>query len=398
MKIARKLTKTLGVIIIALVFYFLGFLVGHGNLAFEKNFKPTVLNTSLGQPKDVDFSTFWDAWKLVTEKYVGQYSVQAMIHGAIEGMINSLGDPYSAFMEPGANKAFLEDLSGEIQGIGAEITIKEDKLLIVAPLDGSPAKNAGLKPQDEIVEIDGQRTIGMSLDEAISKIRGKSGTEVTLLINRSGFKTPQEFKIKRAVIVIKSVSWEMKGNIGYIKITQFGDDTSALAKQAADDIASKNPKAVILDLRDDPGGYLDAAVDVASLFMNKGVVVKEQYKDGRIEELQTTLEGKLAKYPIFVLINEGSASASEIVAGALRDSRGAVIIGKKSFGKGSVQELENLKDNSALRLTIAKWLTPKGKTIDKEGISPDIEVNLTSDDQAAGRDPQLDRALEEAGR
>lgn len=398
MKIIRKLTKIFGIVIIALVFYFLGYLVGHKNLVFEQNLKPTIVNTNLGQPKDVDFSNFWDAWKLVTEKYVGQYSAETMVHGAIKGMIESLGDPYSAFMEPGTNQMFLEDLSGQIQGIGAEITQKDGKLLIVAPLDGSPAKNAGLKPQDEILAIDGQQTSGMTLDEAISKIRGKAGTEVALLINRSGFSAPQEFKIKRAIVVIKSVQWEMKGNIAYIKITQFGDDTSALAKQAADEIALKNPHSIILDLRDNPGGYLDSAVDVASLFMNKGVVVKEQYKDGRIEDLQTTLEGKLAKYPVFVLVNEGSASASEIVAGALRDSRGAQILGKKTFGKGSVQELETLKDNSALRLTVAKWLTPKGKTIDKEGISPDIEVNLSNDDQAAGRDPQLDRTIEEAGR
>lgn len=398
MKVFTKLTKIFGIIIVALVFYFLGYLVGHRNIVFEQNLKPTIVNTNLGQPKDVDFSTFWDAWKLVTDKYVGQYSAQEMVRGAIKGMVESLGDPYSAFMEPGTNQMFLEDLSGEIQGIGAEITLKDGKLLVVSPLDGSPAKNAGLKPQDEILEIDGEKTNDMSLDEAIGKIRGKAGTEVTLLINRSGFSTPKEFKIKRAIIVIKSVQSEMKGNVAYIKITQFGDDTSTLAKQAADEIASKNPHSIILDLRDNPGGYLDSAVDVASLFMNKGVVVKEQDKNGRIEELQTTLEGKLAKYPIFVLVNEGSASASEIVAGALRDSRGALIIGKKTFGKGSVQELETLKDNSALRLTVAKWLTPKGKTIDKEGISPDIEVNLSNEDQAAGRDPQLDRALEEASR
>jgi len=236
------------------------------------------------------------------------------------------------------------------------------------------------------------------LEEAIAKIRGRAGTEVTLLINRQGFSEPQEFKIKRAVIVIKSVRYEMKGNIAYIKISQFGDDTSTLAKQVADEIIQKNPHSIILDLRDNPGGYLDAAVDVASLFMNKGVVVKEQYKDGRIENLQTTLEGKLAKYPVYVLVNGGSASASEIVAGALKDNRGAIIIGQKTFGKGSVQELETLKDKSALRLTVAKWLTPNGKTIDKEGISPNIAVDLSSDDQAAGRDPQLDRALEEASR
>jgi len=398
LKIIRKLAKIFTIIIIVLVFYFLGYLVGHKNLVFEQNFKPTIVNTSLGQPKDIDFSNFWDAWRLVTEKFVGQYSVDKMVHGAIKGMIESLDDPYSAFMEPGTNQMFLEDLSGEIEGIGVEITVKEGKILVVAPLDDSPAKQAGVKAQDEIVAINGESTENMSLEEAISKIRGRAGTEVTLLINRQGFSEPQEFKIKRAVIVIKSVRYEMKGNIAYIKISQFGDDTSALAKQVADEIIQKNPHSIILDLRDNPGGYLDAAVDVASLFMNKGVVVKEQYKDGRIENLQTTLEGKLAKYPVYVLVNGGSASASEIVAGALKDNRGAIIIGQKTFGKGSVQELETLKDKSALRLTVAKWLTPNGKTIDKEGISPNIAVDLSSDDQAAGRDPQLDRALEEASR
>jgi len=398
LRILSKLTKVLGILIIALAFYFFGFLVGHKNLVFEKNFKPTIVNMDLGKPQDFDFSLFWDVWKLVTEKYVGTYSAQKMVYGAIEGMIEALGDPYSAFMEPGANKMLLEDLSGEIQGIGAEISQKDGRILIVAPLDDSPAKKAGLKAQDEILAINGQLTEGMSLDEAISKIRGKSGTEVRLMISRAEFSQPQEFKIIRATIVIKSLKFEMKGNIGYIKISQFADDTSELLKQAAEDLIASNPRAIILDLRDNPGGYLDASVDVASIVMERGVVVKEEYRDGRIEELKTTLEGKLAKYPIFVLVNEGSASASEIVAGALRDSRSALILGKKTFGKGSVQELENLKDQSALRLTVARWLTPNGNTIDKEGIQPDIEVDLSSTDQAEGRDPQLDRALEEANK
>jgi len=396
--ILKKIGKIIGIIIVAVTFYFLGFLVGHKNLVFEKNYKPTIVNMDLGKPEDVDFSIFWDAWKLVTEKYVGQYSTGKMIHGAIKGMIEALGDPYSAFMEPGANQMLLEDLSGEIQGIGAEISEKDGKILIVAPLDDSPAKKAGLKAQDEILEIDGQTTQGMNLDQAISKIRGKAGTEVVLLINRSGFNQPQEFKIKREKIIVKSLKFEMKGDIGYIEISQFAEDTSELVRQAAEELIKNNPRAIILDLRDNPGGYLDASVDVASIFMERGVVVKEEYRDGRIEELKTTLEGKLSKYRILVLVNEGSASASEIVAGALRDSRQALIIGKKTFGKGSVQELENLKDESALRLTVAHWLTPNGQTIDKDGIKPDIEVNFTSDDLAAGRDPQLDRALEEAVR
>lgn len=398
MKVFGKIGKIIGILWIAVIFYFFGYLVGHKNLVFEKNFKPVIANTELGKPKNVDFSTFWDAWNQVTEKFVGQVDTQKMVYGAIKGMVESLGDPYSSFLEPGAENQLLEDLSGEIQGIGAELTLKDGKLVVVAPLDGSPAKKAGIQAQDEILKIDGEDTTSMTLDQAISKIRGKAGTDVTLQVLHAGSNSPQDIKIKREVVTIKSVKYEMKGDIGYIQITQFGNDTSSLAKAAAQDIAKQKPKAIILDLRDNPGGYLDASVDVASLFMDRGVVVKEQYKDGRIEELKTTLEGILSKYKVIVLVNEGSASASEIVAGALKDSRGAIIIGKKTFGKGSVQELENLSGGSSLKITIAKWLTPSGKTIDKEGISPDIEIDLSQDDQAAGRDPQLDRALEEANR
>lgn len=218
---------------------------------------------------------------------------------------------------------------------------------------------------------------------------------MTLLINREGFSAPREYKITRDTIVIASVKWEMKGDIGYIKISQFGDDTADLAKKAAQEIASKNPKAVILDLRDNPGGYLDSSVDVASLFVPSGsVIVKEQYKDGHKEELKATSEPILKDYKIFVLINEGSASAAEITAGALQDVRGATLIGKKTFGKGTVQELEDLDTSAVLKLTIAKWLTPNDRTIDKEGIKPDVEVNMTEVDQTQGRDPQLDKALE----
>jgi len=392
----RLILKVFGLVAFALIFYFAGFLIGHKNIVFEQNFKPKVINLELGKPKEIDFGIFWDAWNKVTEKFIGDISVSKMVSGAIKGMVDSLGDPYSAFMEPSDNKLFLEDLSGEIQGIGAELSMKEGKLVIIAPLDGSPAEKAGLKANDEISQIDGQDAAQYNLEEAIQKIRGKAGTQVKLLINRADFSKPKEFVIKREVITVKSVKWEDKNGIGYIKISQFGEDTSKLTEQAAGKLASK--KVVILDLRNNPGGYLDASIDVASLFMTRGVVVKEKYKDGRIEELKTTLEQQFKASKIIVLINEGSASASEIVAGALRDSRGAVIIGKLSFGKGSVQEIENLSDGSALRITVAKWLTPNGSTIDEKGIQPDIEIDLTNQDQEQNKDPQLDRALEEAGK
>lgn len=390
----RFFLKAIGIIAFALAFYFIGFLVGHRNIVFEQNFKPKVINLELGKPKDLDFGIFWDAWNKVTEKFVGDASTSKMMFGAIKGMVDSLGDPYSTFMEPTDNKLFIEDLSGEIQGIGAELSVKDGKLVIIAPLDDSPAQKAGLKPNDEIFQIDGEDTTDISLDAAIQKIRGRAGTQVKLLINRPDFKEPKEFNIKRAVIIVKSVEWEIKEGVGYIKISQFGEDTSRLTKQAADEL--KDQKAIILDLRNNPGGYLDSSIDVASLFMERGVVVKEKYKDGRVEELKTTLAQQFFKNKVIVLINEGSASASEIVAGALKDSRQAIIIGKRSFGKGSVQEIENLSNDSALRITVAKWLTPSGLTIDKEGIKPDIEIDLTDQDFAQNKDPQLDRALEEA--
>lgn len=394
---AQKLVKIVVFLFVITGFYFLGYFVGNKNLEFKENFKPKIINTDLGKPKDVDFSTFWTAWNIVKEKYVGDFDTQKMVYGAIKGMMDSLGDPYSQFMEPESNKMLLEDLSGQIQGIGAEITEKDGKIIIISPLADSPAEKSGLKAKDEIMEIDGEIATGMDLNTAISKIRGKAGTEVTLLIKREGSEQPIKFVIKRARITIKSVEYKMLDNkIGYIKISQFGEDTSLLAQEAARNLNSEKPKSIILDMRGNPGGYLDAAVDVSSLFMDRGVVVKEKYRDGKMEDLNTTIEGVLKGYKIIVLIDEGSASASEIVAGALKDSRGATIIGKKSFGKGSVQELEELKNNSSLRITVAKWLTPKGTAIDKEGISPDIEVNLSDEDISNNIDPQLNKAIEEA--
>ena len=343
----------------------------------------------------MDFGLFWKAWEIVEQKYVGEFLPQKLVYGAIKGMVEALDDPYSSFLAPEDNKRFLEDLSGGIEGIGAELAEEEGKIVVVAPLEESPAMRAGLKARDIILQVNDEDTSAMPLEQAIDKIRGPAGTEVKLLINRSDFTVPQEFKIRREKIVIASVKWEMRGNIGLIKITQFGEDTSELTQKAATEIAAKNPRAVILDLRNNPGGYLDSSIDVASLFVSEGqVIVKEQYKDGHIEELKTTLKPKLADEKIIVLINEGSASAAEIVAGALRDLRGAILIGKATFGKGTVQELADLDSASFLRITVAKWLTPQGKVIDQEGIKPEIEVDRTEADIAAGRDPQLDKALD----
>ena len=395
MKTFKKTLIIIGLLWLAVIFYFAGYLIGHKNFVFEKNYHPKLVNLELKKPPEVDFSIFWKTWQMVADKYVGAYSTQKLVYGAIKGMVEALGDPYSTFLEPSENQRLLEDLSGEVEGIGAELSEKDGKIIVITPLVDSPAWKAGLKAQDQILGIDGEDASTMTLDQAVSKIRGQAGTEVTLLIDRQGFISPQEIKIQRERIVVSSVKWEMLGEIGYLKIIQFGDDTSSLAQKAAKEIALKKPKAVILDLRNNPGGYLDASIDVASLFVPNGsVIVKEEYKDGHQDELKTTLEGILKDDKVIVLINEGSASASEIVAGALQDLRGATLVGKKTFGKGTVQELEDIDTEAFLRLTVAKWLTPKDKAIDKEGIKPDIEIERTGQDIDANRDPQLDKALE----
>lgn len=386
--------KIFTVFFIAVCIFFTGYILGHQNIIFEKNYQPKIVSTELLKPRTVNFDLFWEAWKKVTENYVGELDPQKMIYGAISGMVDSLGDPHTAFMSPTKSKSYLEDLSGEISGIGAEISVKDGKLVIVSPIKDSQAEKYGLKANDQILKVNDEIVDNMLLDEAISKIRGKAGTKVKLLIMRSDFKEPQVFEIERKTISIKSVEWEMKENVAYIKISQFGEDTSTLISQAVSDLKNKNPKSIIIDLRNNPGGYLDAAVNVTSLFMEPGIVAKEQLKDGKIIEEKTTLEPVFNKIKIIVLINGGSASGSEIMAGALQDVGRATLVGEKSFGKGSVQTLEELTGGSTLKITTAKWLTPYDRAINGIGIEPDVNIKLTEEDFKASRDPQLEKALE----
>jgi len=392
----KKIVKIIGLVVFALIFYFAGYLIGHKNLVFEANFQPKVANMELAKPREVNFATFWKAWNLIQEKYVGQVDTQKQIYGAISGMVNAVGDPYTVFMEPSTIKSFMEDLAGEIQGIGAEISTKDKQIVVVSPLTGSPAEKAGLKPGDAILKIDSKTTEGLSVEEAVAKIRGRAGTTVTLTIKRDDSNEPKEIKIVREKITIKSVEWQMKeDNIAYIKVSQFGDDTTRLMEEASEAIRQKNPKAVVLDLRRNPGGYLDSAVDMIGIFTDKGTVaVKEKDKSGDIQEEKTKNDPILKNIKLIVLTDEGSASASEIVAGALQDLGIAKLVGEKTFGKGSVQSLEDLGDGASLKITIAEWLTPKNRAINHQGIEPDVKVGLTEDDAKAGRDPQLEKALE----
>lgn len=382
-------------IVIIGAIYFAGYLVGHKNLIFEQGYIPKVANTDLGKSKDIDFSLFWNAWDDVKNNYIGKTDNQKMLYGSISGMIDSLGDPYSMFMDPAEAKRFTEDLNGSFDGIGAEIENKDNQMVIVAPLEDSPAKKAGLEPQDIILKIDGQKTSELGFYEAINKIRGKKGTEVTLTVYRKGWEDTKDIKVQRDKIVVKSVKSADKDGFAYIKINQFGDDTLKLVEDAMKVAEKDGTKGYVIDLRSNPGGYLQDAVDIASLFLEKGkVVVKEEDKYQNKKEMKTTLN-QLTDKKIVVLVDGGSASASEIFAGAIKDNKRGTIIGEKTFGKGSVQTLIGLKDGSKVRVTIAKWLTPDDHSINKEGIAPDIEIKLSEDDVANKKDPQLDKALEE---
>jgi len=388
----KKFFLVIFILLIASSFYLFGFLVGHKNLQFEKAFVPKITNTQLSKPKEIDFSLFWDVFNKIEQQYPGTVDRQNLIYGAIKGLVSGIGDPYSVFYAPGELKEFIEDLSGEFEGVGIEIDEKDGKIVVVAPLEGTPAQKAGIKAGDIIVKIDNVSTEGMPIDEAVSRIRGKKGTTVTLTISRNGWISPQDFTIKREMIKVESVIYKLEDNIGYLQISQFGDDTIPLLKKYAKKITKDNPKGIILDLRNDPGGYLDGSIDCASLFLPKGnTVVIEEDKNGKKDEKKTTLEPTLGNYKVIVLINKGSASAAEIVAGALKDWGKATLVGETTFGKGSVQELEELSQGAALRLTIAKWLTPKGTQISGKGIEPDIVIQ---DDEKTQQDEQLEKAKE----
>jgi len=358
-----------------------------------------VANLEAGKPALVDFSLFWEAWSKVTEKFAKRDSLdyQAMVHGAISGMVESLGDVYTVFMDPEEAKKFQDDISGFFEGVGMEIGIRDKQLQVIAPLEGTPAKAAGLRPGDKILRINDISTDGMSVERAVTLIRGPRGTKVTLTILRDAWDEPRDFELQRAVISVPSLKWEMKeGNIAHIKIFQFSEKAGRDFRKAASEIRSQGVQKIVLDVRGNPGGFLQVSEDIAGFFLKAGqTVVIEDFGSGA-EQIKHEAEGNavFSETPMVVLMNEGSASASEILAGALRDNRGILLIGKKSFGKGSVQELEQLRDNSFLKVTVANWLTPLGSFITDKGLEPDIEVELTDEDFESEKDPQLDKALE----
>jgi carboxyl-terminal processing protease len=349
----------------------------------------------------VDFKQFWETWDMVKNRYVDQPVDDVdLFYGALEGLVQGLDDPYSEYFPPQEAKEFVESLTGEFDGIGAEIGKRDGQLVVIAPIVNSPAERAGIKAGDMIFLIDKEDASGLSIDEAVSKIRGKKGTQVTLTIASKEDVQVREVVITRDTIVIPTIISEMKeGNIAYVRMSTFSDDTTAELQKAVNDLLTKKPKGFILDLRSNPGGYLETAVEVASFWIESGPVVLE----GSEKTGQTPLNARgkahlLSNIPTVVLIDGGSASASEIIAGALQDTKKATIVGQTSFGKGSVQDVQPLPDGSAIKLTIARWYTPNGRQIDKEGIAPDVVVEemVTTTPKGNGEVEVIDLGLQKA--
>lgn len=346
--------------------------------------------------QDVDFKEFWDVWQLIKAKYYQQpVKDKTLFYGAMSGLAASTGDPYTSFFEPVVANDFQTSLTGKFQGIGAEIGIKDGQLQVVAPLPDTPASKAGILAGDLILKINATDTAGMTVEQAVTMIRGEKGTNVILTIFRPQTKKPPfDVTIMRDEIQVKSVTWKMvSSDIGVIEITHFNGDTEANFKKAVTEILKKKPKGIILDMRNNPGGFLDTSLKVAGEWVGDGVVVKERKQGKIIDELHGVGQARLKGIPTIVLVNQGSASAAEIVAGALQDTKQGILVGTRTFGKGSVQDYTNLPDGSGLKITIAEWLTPLERTIHKTGLAPDIIVDRTAEDYDAKRDPQFDRAV-----
>ena len=395
-----KFKRLFTIILVATGFFYGGYYMGKRGYVFEVRKNPPkieIINQYPGDTK-VDFALFWQVWDLLNTTYLERpVDQKKMLYGAISGMVNSLEDPYTSFLPPKVNEVVTNAINGVYEGIGAELGFKDTQLVIVSPLDGSPAKAAGIKPGDKILAIDGQGTAAINLNEAVSKIRGEEGTKVTLLIQRAD-ETPFNVDIKRGKINIASVTWEDKGNgTAYIRVSRFGGDTNQDWSRVVSEVnvQMKELDAVVVDVRGNPGGYLQSAVHIASEFFRDRPVLWEETATGEQLPFKADRVGGFTSVPaVFVLIDGGSASASEILAAGLRDNIGAKLVGSKSFGKGTVQDARDFKDGSGVHITIAKWLTPKKEWIHKIGLMPDIVVERTDEDFAAQRDPQLDKALE----
>lgn len=396
MSFLRKVRFTAVVLILVMV---------SSSVAFELGKKQGLaLTTNTGGQAKADMGLYWQVWSILQRDYLDEKSIdpKKMVYGSIEGMTAALDDPYTSFFPPVENTRSKEDLSGEFSGVGIQLGFVDKTLAVMAPLPGNPAIKAGIRAGDLIVHIKDEKknidrdTNGMNLLEAVDLIRGENGTQVTLSILHDGDNKPKDYTLTRETINVPSVelSWVGKDNkIAKISVNRFGDKTLDEWEKSVNGVVTNKAKGVILDLRNNPGGYLQRAIDLGSEFIPNGVVVQQQGKD-KTESYSVDRQGKLIGMPLVVLINKGSASASEILAGALKQRIGAKLVGEKSFGKGTVQEVEDLPGGAGIHITIAKWLLPDGTNIHKVGIDPDVKVDYVANDKDPKADNQLDKAIE----
>lgn len=354
----------------------------------------------------VDFEPFWEVWQLIDERFVtseDSANTQDKVWGAISGLAQSLGDPYTEFLVPEDTEMFEEELSGVFGGVGMEIDLRDDLITVVSPLHGTPAEAAGLIPGDAVIAIDGESALDLSVYEAVEKIRGEIGTTVTLTLLRDDVPQPFDVSIVRDVIAVPTIDTELRSDgIFVLRLFNFGATSPQLFEEGITEFIASGSDKLILDLRGNPGGFLEAAIDIASWFLPSGTtVVAERYDssedNGEVLHRSRGYNVFSDDTEIIVLIDRGSASASEIVAGALREYEVAQLVGTQTFGKGSVQELIDISGDAALKLTVARWYTPLGHSISDGGLAPDIEVELTLDDIQTGNDIQFEKAIELLG-
>lgn len=398
-------------ILILILVFLLGWQLGHREvkLKWERpSFNLKIENQEPPKNINVNFKLFWDTWDLVSRLYLDKSAIDPnkLFYGAISGMVAAIGDPYTVFLPPEQQKSSKEELNGSFDGVGIQLGFnKEKKLVVVAPLSKTPAAEAGIKPQDLIIKIDDKDTTGMTLPEAVKLIRGPRGSNVSLEIFREGEEETRIITLTRDTIIVKSVELTFKDSesgkkVAIIKLSRFGERTKEEWEKVVSEVLSSNAKSIVLDVRNNPGGFLEGAVFIASEFLESGdVVLQENAKKERLA-FKVNRKGRLLDGPVVVIINKGSASASEIVAGALQDRKRAQLVGEKSFGKGTIQEAQELEGGSGIHITVAKWLTPNGRWVNEtEGLEPDVKIEMDKEDSTpiesgSTKDPQLEKALE----
>jgi carboxyl-terminal processing protease len=381
----------------------MGFFYG-AHYQLNKDQTANIINKNPSGAAQVDFAPFWNVWNIINEKYVStngtstdKVSDQARIYGAIQGQVAALSDPYTVFFPPIEAKNFNEEISGNFEGVGMEVGIKDDVLTVISPLKGTPAALAGIKTGDKVLKINNTLTTNLTVDEAVGMIRGKKGTAVKLLLSRSGVKNPFEVSVIRDTINLPTIDTDTRGDVFIIRLYNFSAISPNLFRDALRQFIESGKSKLILDLRGNPGGYLEAAIDMASWFLPTGkTVVKEDFRNASDAQIYRSKGYNVFtdKLKMVVLIDGGSASASEILAGALHDNGVATLVGEQSFGKGSVQELVDITPDTSLKVTIARWLTPNGISISHQGLTPDVVVKLDPDKLAKGVDTQVNKAIE----